>query len=325
MVQIAYFRHVITTVIITAGCVFAAQGVTFKFASNSIQGGPLKQKMENNISGLLTAINQAAVQDAPLSLTDVLMEPEAKSRLMALWEDSHFSCKKTSNISKCINDYQGYQVRNIPITMHPKDESYSDPINRELTISLNRQGIITGVRPAWQTHDMTSILGEPGVKDLQQRMEILKWVEDFRCYYNERNIKALDQIYSDDALIITGSIVKSTRIPNDQNITIDNQVKYVVHAKSEYIANLKKILTPNNRIDVQFDHISIHASGSKQNIYGVTLHQIWKSRSYSDDGWLFLIWDFNDPERPQILVRTWQPQQIVAQEEVFNLNDFIID
>ena len=59
-----------------------------------------------------------------------------------------------------------------------------------------------------------------------------------------------------------------------------------------------------------------------ENIYGVTLHQAWRSSTYNDDGWLFLLWDFNNEEQPQILVRTWQEDKAAASEGVFSIPDF---
>ena len=75
---------------------------------------------------------------------------------------------------------------------------------------------------------------------------------------------------------------------------------------------------------MKFDHISLMRHSSKENIYGVTLHQTWQTSGYSDEGWLFLLWDFSDPEHPQIHVRTWQPDQLAAKDGVFALDDFFI-
>ena len=191
---------------------------------------------------------------------------------------------------------------------------------------MNKSGVITGVRPAWELkEDVAKIMtNSNGVADARQRREILKWVEDFRCYYNERNIKALNQVYSDDALIITGSVVTQRKVQGDGGVRMEQKVNYTVQSKQQYIAKLQNIFKRNRRINVEFDHISVVMHGSKENIYGVTLHQKWQTNSYKDEGWLFLLWDFNDPEHPQIHVRTWQPDQIVAQGEVFTLDDFFI-
>lgn len=299
--------------------------VTFKFSAGTIDAGSLKTKMENNISALLTEIDRAGKAGSDLNLSQINMEPAAKTRLSALWEDARFVCDKSSNISKCLNDFQGYQVRAIPITMKPLDSSYEGSLSRELTISLSKAGVITGVRPAWELQeDVSKIMFSPGgVADTRQRREILKWVEDFRCYYNEKNLQALNQIYSDDALIITGSVV-TQRANKGDGVRLEQNVKYTVQSKEQYINKLSRIFKNNRRVNVEFDHISVVMHGAKKNIYGVTLHQKWQTSSYSDEGWLFLLWDFNDPEQPQIHVRTWQPEQVVASDGVFTLDDFFI-
>lgn len=325
MVQVKRLNILILLIAIFYGFDCVAQ-VTFKFSAGTIDAGTLKNKMENNISALLTEINRAGNARSSLNLSSINMEPAAKTRLTALWEDARFVCDKSSNISKCLNDFQGYQVRAIPITMKPVDSSYNGSLSRELTISLNKNGVITGVRPAWELQeDVSKIMFSPGgVADTRQRREILKWVEDFRCYYNEKNLKALNQVYSDDALIITGSVVTQRSNHGDMGVRLEQKVNYTVQSKEQYINKLSRIFNNNRRVNVEFDHISVVMHGAKPNIYGVTLHQKWQTSSYSDEGWLFLLWDFNDPEKPQIHVRTWQPDQVVAKDGVFTLDDFFI-
>lgn len=302
----------------------ANAGVTFRFGGG-IYDSALKSKMERNISALLTEIYNAGQNNRPLNLSAISMEENAKKRLNALWETIPFVCEDQENVSRCLNDYQGYQVRGINITMKPKDNTYTQSIHRELTISLNKKGIITGVRPAYENQeDVQKILGTgTDVADLTKRREILKWVEDFRCYYNEKNINALRQIYSDDALIITGSVTLNKRA-GDYGNQLASNVKYTVQSKADYINKLSKIFNTSKYINVKFDNISVIKHGAKPNIYGVTLKQSWSTSGYSDEGWLFLLWDFNDPERPQIHVRTWQPDQIVEEHGVFTLDDFFI-
>lgn len=325
MVQVKRLNIIILLIAILYGFDCSAQ-VTFKFSAGTIDAGTLKNKMEKNISDLLTEINRAGNSRSSLNLSAINMESAAKARLTALWEDARFVCYKSSNITKCLNDFQGYQVRAIPITMKPIDSSYNGSLSRELTISLNKNGVITGVRPAWELQeDVSKIMFSPGgVADTRQRREILKWVEDFRCYYNERNIKALNQVYSDDALIITGSVVTQRKNGGDMGVRMEQKVNYTVQSKEQYINKLTRIFNNNRRVNVEFDHISVVMHGAKPNIYGVTLHQKWQTSSYSDEGWLFLLWDFNDPEKPQIHVRTWQPDQVVAKDGAFTLDDFFI-
>ena len=95
--------------------------------------------------------------------------------------------------------------------------------------------------------------------------------------------------------------------------------------KAEYLDQLSEIFRNNNLISVDFNHISVVAHNAKPNIYGVTLHQKWETDTYRDNGWLFMIWDFNNPNAPQIRVRTWQTEQSVDSDGILTLDDFFID
>ena len=79
----------------------------------------------------------------------------------------------------------------------------------------------------------------------------------------------------------------------------------------------------------RFDDIKVIGHPSKKGYYGVTLKQGYTSDTYSDTGYLFLLWDFNNPEAPQIHVRTWQPEMLnettkLPEEEIFTCEDFDI-
>ena len=81
---------------------------------------------------------------------------------------------------------------------------------------------------------------------------------------------------------------------------------------------------------IDFDDVKIVRNGAtgKQDYYGVTLHQKWHSTNYSDEGYVFLLWDFRNEERPVIHVRTWQPDRYgdktLNSNDVFSINDFFI-
>lgn len=71
---------------------------------------------------------------------------------------------------------------------------------------------------------------------------------------------------------------------------------------------------------------SILSSSTDSNFYGVRLHQKWKSTNYSDEGYVFLLWNFTSEDKPQIEVRTWQPDMVgnqkVAEDDIISLGDF---
>jgi len=171
------------------------------------------------------------------------------------------------------------------------------------------------------------------VTEVARRQEILSYVEQFRTAYNEQDILFLDNIFSEDALIITGSVTKVKKT-DGAGITY-NKVTYKKQGKQEYINNLKKSFAANKWINVRFDDVKVvkHPNPKMEGFYGVTVHQLYANSSgYSDDGYLFMLWDFRDKNQVQIHVRTWQPRWMndnrteeIAQEEIFTPGDFVID
>lgn len=295
--------------------------VVFEFMSGSITQSHIKSKMESSTTTLLTRINDACINDTQITLEGVSIENNAAENLSSLWGNIHFYCEDAVCIEPCLVDVQGYQVRGIPITLKPLSDDFEGTLERELTISYNKSGTITGVRMAIENNQISDIMKTgSAVTDTRRRLEILKFVEDFRCYYNEKNLEALEKVYADDALIITGSVLKN--LPNTDMMP---QVKYRKYDKKQYMNSLKGIFARNKYVDIKFDKISVVRHGAKPDFYGVTLYQDWNTSTYSDKGWLFLLWDFRDELHPVIHVRTWQPHQIIQTEnDVFSLDDFFI-
>ena len=86
----------------------------------------------------------------------------------------------------------------------------------------------------------------------------------------------------------------------------------------------------NHSIDVTFSDFRIMRHPTKEGIYGVSLRQKYRSDIYSDDGYLFLLWDFRDETAPQIHVRTWQPSMRdnhtpLPENELFNIRNFNLE
>lgn len=72
------------------------------------------------------------------------------------------------------------------------------------------------------------------------------------------------------------------------------------------------------------DSVSIFKHMAKPRIYGLNFHQKINTANFSDSGWFFLLFDFNDPEKVQIHICTYQPDEEVAKNGVFTLDDFLI-
>lgn len=173
---------------------------------------------------------------------------------------------------------------------------------------------------------MEVISGKLEEKDATNRTMILDYVEHFRTSYTTRDIDFLNQLFSENALIIVGRMIYSSPQQTDGKI-LQSQVKYSIKSKKEYLDRLREVFHNNQNINLEFSDFRIVRHPSLPDIYGVTLHQKYSSDSYSDDGYLFLLWDFRDRTAPTIHVRTWQPglkddQTPLSASEIININQF---
>lgn len=158
------------------------------------------------------------------------------------------------------------------------------------------------------------------------RRKILSYCEHLRTSYTTKDIDFIRQVFSDDALIIVGHVVK-TGDDSGSAIGRNSKVNYYIHSKQEYLARLTRIFKARSEIDVQFSDFRIFRHPTHEGIYGVTLRQKYTTKEYSDDGYLFLLWDFRDPSMPLIHVRTWQPTQPITDgsEELIDISDFNLE
>ncbi len=161
--------------------------------------------------------------------------------------------------------------------------------------------------------------------DSMSRHRILSYCEHLRTSYTTRDIDFLRQVFSDNALIIVGYTVKTG---NQEDTGRGNKkVSYGIRSKKEYIQRLERIFNTNKKIDVGFSDFKILRHPTMKGIYGVTLRQKYSCDKYSDDGYLFLLWDFRDPGMPLIHVRTWQPTPEIlnGSEDVIEIGDFNLE
>ena len=207
-------------------------------------------------------------------------------------------------------------------------EDYDEERERALTIRLTRQGQIASVVMASSDMAYEKIIQKGlDVTDLERRQTILGFVENFRSHYDEKDINALRQVFSDDALIITGTVVMKRDYKGDHP-QLKPEIIYKTQSKVEYLNNLQANFRRNKYIKVTFSEIEVVRHPTNPDFYAVTLRQHWKSSNYEDDGYLVLLWEFREGEDPIIHVRTWQPERVgnrrLTREEVINIMDFTI-
>ena len=315
----------VSVLVITLGIM--AQDINMTIV-DGIQDNTVKTRMERGISKLLTEINQACAQERPLRLDGIDMALSGKRSLQALWQNLHFLVEDNTIVERCLTSAEGYVIRNIYTQVNPMIEGYDDEPERALTIRLTRDGQIASVTMAASDAVYGRIMEQGiNVTDLERRTTILSFVENYRSFYDEKDINSIDRVFSDDAIIITGTVQQVPDWSRDQR-NWKEQISWKQQSKPQYLTSLAANFKRNKYIKVTFSDVEVVRHPANPNYYGVTLHQHWKSSTYEDDGYILLVWEFRDGEDPIIHYRTWQPDRIgsgsISKDEIINIMDFNI-
>jgi len=290
----------------------------------------LATTIENNTMAFLEACNSAVQTNKKPDFPAAIFTKEARQQTIDFWTKSPMSCAKTYISEKCLQKISGgYQVRNIPVFFPDAPEEKQE---QEIVIDYANDGKIDNVTVSIEETRLRAILEDYNtLEDFNRRQIIVGFLENFRTAYNRKDIKYIETVYSDNALIITGKVVKvaPTKDKAVNALMGTEKIVYTTFTKKEYINNLKLTFGRNKYIDIEFDDIDVVSHPKNDKLYGVTLKQKWGSSTYNDTGYLFLMIDFKDEAWPMIHVRTWQPDKFegkeLPQDQIFNLNDFNIN
>ena len=303
---------------------FVCNGI---LAQNSVSVGivdfdysPIKTQMEKNSSALLTSINTAySNKTKPVKIAG--MTDYAYSTLLQIWEVSTFRCLEMDIIERAIiTPKGGYEIRNIPVYI---TEASKNDENHDIVLVFNSNGVIEDLYNALPKMVYNRLLQEgEDVKDIRLRQIVLDFIENFRTSYNRRDINYLEKVYSDDAVIITGQVIKTAQVDGRSSLPKE-EIRYNKQTKAQYLSKMKTIFNSVSYININFADIEIVRHTKFDNIYGVSLNQDWNTTGYSDKGYLFLVIDFTNEDNPLIDVRTWSPNNPNAKK--YKLSDFKIN
>lgn len=182
----------------------------------------------------------------------------------------------------------------------------------DITFYITRDGLIDNLVFGLGKTAEADILGK-GVWDETARFAIMNFLENYQTAYALKRIDYITRIFDDDAVIITGSVVK-TPAParrGDSNIIQfgGDIIKYNRHTKDSYLKDLKRSFASKEYINLRFADNDVRKLGKGGELYAIQISQEYYSSNYGDKGYLFLMVDINDPDNPIIKVRTWQPEK----------------
>lgn len=183
----------------------------------------------------------------------------------------------------------------------------------DIVFSFNQEGKIYNLAFGLGNTAADDILNK-GVWSEQARLSIMNFLENYKTAYGLKRLDYISSIFDDDAVIIVGNIVKQTKMDINRETgvaTVNNNtiIKKNRYTKDQYLDNLRKCFGSQEYINIRFANNDVIKLAKGGELYAIQIAQDYYSTTYGDKGYLFLIVDINDPEKPIIKVRTWQPEK----------------
>ena len=290
-------------------------------------GSPLiNRSMSNALTAVLQEVNKVAAGSGKLERIEEYFTTDGFKALTTLVKSTGFFStipEYRALILETMTDK--FEVRGIKVKVS-MGETQGDDI-QEVVFVLNFRLFIEDIHFAMEEHHYTRLMNEgKRLNDMPMRQQIFDFLEEFRTAHNRKDIEYLEKTYSDQALIIVGKILKKKEGGGDflQSSTLDDaKVKFIRLSKREYLDRLRQVFELNSFVSVTFEGLDIRTHSKYPEIYGIQVKQRWRSSSYSDEGYLFVMMDFQELDNPIIHVRAWQPQPF-SNGTVVGLGDFKI-
>lgn len=198
----------------------------------------------------------------------------------------------------------------------------------DVVFTFNKEGKIENVAFGLGKDSTNDIMCKQatGWDDMTKEM-VMEFLENYKTAYCLKRLNYIETIFSDDAIIITGNVVKRKETPvmNERQVSIEGNeiITYNRQTKKEYIDRLRNVFRRNEFINIHFTNNEVQwlEKFKDEKVYAIRLGQEYNSTSYADMGYLFLLVDMTNREEPLIKIRTWQPSEITL-DEWYNAGDF---
>ncbi len=198
------------------------------------------------------------------------------------------------------------------------DEVYARSVPMVFSFSGNRRQFVENIVFTFngdrQICDLSFSLGKETVQSIvgqrawteEARIILISFLESYKTAYALKRLDYISSIFDDDALIITGRVLRNVKGPNEYSgnryVTLTRQ------SKSNYIRNLRRVFASQEYINLQFSDCEVMKLGKGEQLFGIKIRQEYFSTTYSDTGYLFILADLRDYRQPVIHVRTWQEE-----------------
>lgn len=203
--------------------------------------------------------------------------------------------------------------RQIPVTINRGDHSSRENIVFRFD---GETSLIKSVAFALNERAENDIVREAASWDIDSKYSILTFMEDYQTAFHTQDLKYIQSIFSDDAIVITGKFTDSSKTKFIDDILTSRSnngrnVSYSRYTRDEYMDHLKNMFNNNKWTHISFEETAISKINTDyipdNELMWVELKQYWTSSSYSDVGYLSLQVNLA-PNGSKINVRIWTPE-----------------
>ena len=180
--------------------------------------------------------------------------------------------------------------------------------SEDVVFIFNKEGLIDNISFGLGKVALDNLMGNVSSSFTPEKSAIIaNFLECFKTAYALKRLDYIEQLFDDDAIIITGKVLnKLNRSQGDGSLYQNNQyVELTKQDKATYIKHLKRSFASKEFINIKFANNRIRHT-KVDGIYAIQIKQDYFSSNYGDTGYLFLLVDIRNPREPIIHIRAWQ-------------------
>lgn len=258
----------------------------------------LKQIMEENLGQMLTEMQQAHSSSRDLLVKNLNLSEGARLNLAELWKTAYTYCDDPYLLLPLQSDeYIGNYVEHLPILFSARNDS-TQSYFMEATVYFDKFGQITDfLFPILNNYvPLNDEGGQQTGQSFTSRNLVMTYCDFIRNNLNEGSVKRLQDALADDALIVTR---QSITAPTGKKGPVQTRVQNIKQNAKQYLSELQKSLAKEKYRNITFGDSEVYATANPM-VYAVLLNLKWNTSTRHDNGYLFLIFDFTNPDAPVI-------------------------
>ena len=144
--------------------------------------------------------------------------------------------------------------------------------------------------------------------DPNQKLKIYKICEELNMAYNAKDVEYLKNFYKDEAIVL-------------ETIVQGDSIRKLKGAEN-ILRNLQRLWLRGEGCRFLTDEMEVRMSPKNASFFSATFKHEWRSKYYSDEGYMFLLIELSNEEKPIVHVCEWYHGYPLDKKKIPTLGDF---